>query len=75
MNASKPEVMLTDEEHTARAMLLGFHYDSDLSIYRTYTTFGIWMGPNFDADTMEELTDDEFKRRWNAYAKLIGVIS
>lgn len=71
MNATEQHKKLTDDEHTARALLLGFYYDNDLSIYRTYTTFGLWTGPDYDADTMEVISDVEFNKRWVAWCRTI----
>jgi hypothetical protein len=69
--SDKSTVKLTRDEHVARALLLGYHYDSDLHIYRSYTVFGIWIGPDFDADTMEVLSDGEFKKRWSMWCRTI----
>lgn len=51
-------MVLTEDEHHTRAMLLGMEYDEQLSIYQKSNSKQL-----LDADTMEPISDDEFVAR------------
>jgi len=54
---------MTEEEHKARAMLLGGMWGRRSNCYRIPPKPGGWSSTYYDADTMEELTYEQWETR------------
>lgn len=57
---------MTEEEHIARAMLLGMRYNAHWGYYFDPNRRDTFTGKNYyrlDADTLEEISGGEAKRR------------
>ena len=57
---------MTKEEHIARAMLLGMLYNENWSYYIDFERRDTFTGHHYyrlDADTLEEISGEETKRR------------
>lgn len=69
--------MLTEEEHEARAMLLGRIYDEDLETYEILAGVDLNGGYDeaIDANTLEHLPEGEWMRRYNAWCNLLEFTS
>ncbi|MDL2398448.1 hypothetical protein [Rhizobium mayense] len=67
--------LMTKEEYEEKGILLGMRYNEVTNTYTAETRDWNVIAIAYDADTLEEVSDEEFQRRGDWYIDNVGIKS